>query len=1748
MKNFINASLKTKISALSLAICLIFASTALMAQNVSVVIDTPTDGSSYCAEFGQTVTFTATGYDAMNNPISDANIGWLWTGPGGFNSTTPEPMLTMDNTARSGDYIVRATFASGQVARDTVNITVEPLLTWTCPTRPPVIVTPDLMDPDCSKNLTFGGFTIGEVNCTSLAYTWAATFETQGGMIISPDPMTVPPSPAIDNFVMNQTYGNGMYYADLPFGFHELRIDIMSGSTIYTQCIIDVNVVESRGNLACNDLVNMTLDGDCEAVVTPDMILEGEYCFDLFGLTMEQVASGDVTNGTGSVMIFEPGLYNVTVTGQTGISCWGQVLAEDKSAPVLDCDTVYMYCSTLGTAPGDEIRGFDRGWVINETVAAGDTETFNLLLDDIEGEIQEVILNFEADIDDVSDLEMSLTSPEGTTRILLDLDEFSDPCDNSNINVCLSDDASNSYAMFGSPQMCRRTRNAFIGSFRPKQLFNAFNGEMANDGGNQVWQLEVVNNGSGTSDIEIIEADLQVYTIEGFLLTSSDIIESNGCSDDQSFTFEDEQMGTNCEDGFWQHIIRTWRVTNTASGLSASCDQNIFLRQWTINEIIWPKSYNDLDQPSLRCNELSASDLNANNVPKPDRTGRPRVPFGDLCGNFQVTYSDLTFDICGPLSKKTIRTWSVLDWCTNDIAQFEQTIKVVDDQPIVFSCVPDFISPDDAEDIGYDIGEESYVVGSNPYTCDGNWEIVYPLIFDNACDDSLSIEVYYLVDNDENPNDPPVNGVYIQTNVVDKDGRQVNNFLSDGIAHTIRNLPVGRRTWIKMVATDECGNTGECFTEVDVVDRTKPIPVCIEFTVAAFGETGIAKLHAESLDNGSWDNCGVVKYEVKAANEPPSQYTDTYNFSCSCSNPNRMMHLRVTDAAGNTNTCRVEVELQDNLDPIRTKTPQSAFEFDCSESPVDLNDIIDQSLTEFEYIDNCFNVNNQNPVLNINVSVVNPTAARAPFESTGCGFGSRSVLYEILDQCGDQIGTFTQSFFFTNSSIENPSTFSVTRWPRDYDVTNCTTVDGLEPENLPSANNADNIIVNSSICNDIAIGWDDVIFPDVNDACLKILRTWQVIDWCIADRTSIQQATRTHTQVIKVFDNVPPNINVPSSVVIDSKSTNCFTSVDTLALVADITDACTDMFETQEVTFYHQIEYPDGSMSNVRTSIDANGSYPFGTSVITWYAEDHCGNFTSRETRVIVNDRKAPTPYCLGSVVTATMNTDGSAEIWASDFDLGGFDNYTGNAACNNFNSLDVYFLQNNIKTYFLIFDCDDILNGISQLIPLRVYYEDEYGNTDFCIVQLNLQDNQSDLCEDIDGSMIAGRVHTEFEEMLEDVQVTLRNNTLDFSSLDDTDRNGYYAFEDLPTSTNYSISSRMEDDALNGVSTLDLVLIQRHILGLSSLGSPFKIIAADADNSGNVSAIDLLTIRKLILGITTEFPNGQAAWRFPEEGQQFLDVQAPFPYNEEIDIFNLQGDMLNQDFIAVKIGDVNDSADLDFQGINRQSELKSNQDLTLIIDEMNLDAGDEAIIPVYAKGLREVLGLQNTFSFDNNALEFVEVRASVLDIDEENLGLAYVNEGLLSMSWNDTDAVSADEDEVLFELVFNVKENINLSDKLYINSAVTHSEAYDSDLKLMDMKLDFRGTLNDEFVLFQNMPNPFLETTDIRFKIPASSGVIFKVYDVTGREIYSETSTFDAGLHTIRLTRDQLQSTGVMYYTIETDFGTDSKKMIQIR
>ncbi|MBK8491069.1 MAG: hypothetical protein IPL49_09300 [Saprospirales bacterium] len=187
------------------------------------------------------------------------------------------------------------------------------------------------------------------------------------------------------------------------------------------------------------------------------------------------------------------------------------------------------------------------------------------------------------------------------------------------------------------------------------------------------------------------------------------------------------------------------------------------------------------------------------------------------------------------------------------------------------------------------------------------------------------------------------------------------------------------------------------------------------------------------------------------------------------------------------------------------------------------------------------------------------------------------------------------------------------------------------------------------------------------------------------------------------------------------------------------------------------------------------------------------------------------------------------------------------------------------------------------------------------------MQDNYS-FC-DASGISFGGLIATEEGEGLEGVQVDW-DWGIGFSFPQFTDATGNYYFSCLTESPPYTFTPHLDTLPANGVTTLDLAFISRHILGLQLLDSPYKLIAADVDRSNSITTLDMLEIRKVILGIKQGFPNN-TSWRFVDKNYVFPEPMNPFsePFPEAIEVINPYNGGLDKDFVAVKVGDVNGSA-----------------------------------------------------------------------------------------------------------------------------------------------------------------------------------------------------------------------------------------------
>jgi hypothetical protein len=210
--------------------------------------------------------------------------------------------------------------------------------------------------------------------------------------------------------------------------------------------------------------------------------------------------------------------------------------------------------------------------------------------------------------------------------------------------------------------------------------------------------------------------------------------------------------------------------------------------------------------------------------PNPNITGWPTINGvelveGGVCNIF-VGYWDKPLLDCGNGSK-IVRTWTILDWCTQEVEECVQVIKLSDDEAPVLTC------------------PSNITVGTDPWFCNADVNLQIPAAVD-VCGTAFTLT-------------PSVSaGVLIHFGG--------NNYRVD-------NIPLGVTT-VTWTAVDACGNSSTCTYTITVIDNVPPVPLCDEHTIVALTfddplDEGLTKIPAHVFDDGSYDNCGPVTFLVR---------------------------------------------------------------------------------------------------------------------------------------------------------------------------------------------------------------------------------------------------------------------------------------------------------------------------------------------------------------------------------------------------------------------------------------------------------------------------------------------------------------------------------------------------------------------------------------------------------------------------------------------------------------------------------------------------------------------------------------------------------------------------------------------------------------------------------------------------------------------------------------------------------------------
>lgn len=408
------------------------------------------------------------------------------------------------------------------------------------------------------------------------------------------------------------------------------------------------------------------------------------------------------------------------------------------------------------------------------------------------------------------------------------------------------------------------------------------------------------------------------------------------------------------------------------------------------------------------------------------------------------------------------------------------------------------------------------------------------------------------------------------------------------------------------------------------------------------------------------------------------------------------------------------------------------------------------------------------------------------------------------------------------------------------------------------------------------------------------------------------------------------------------------------------------------------------------------------------------------------------------------------------------------------------------------------------------------------------------------------------------------------------------------------------------GISTFDLVLISKHILGITPLENPFQLIAADENNSGSVTSFDILEIRKLLLGIKDTLAAGN--WRYVPD-YCFADSAFATEFSEDDDL-NTAGLQLNPfdavwtnpdetggqsrtysgggappnatswmdhvsieptaaagqesrtwSFWAVKTGDVNCSA---------------NPSQTLPPDEPFVPVSHAAISAnqVFTLQIRvfedtPVSAWQLGVDFAEDSLEILQVLAgnSGEGFSEDNFGLTEAAQGKFrALNFSATGATTDLDNKTLFKVRVKALRPIsNLSQRFRVKNSVLPKIFYAGDGSEIE-----NPTLQLEVVSGLSMPGipgsgshpsattaadayqlsvyplPFRDLVRFDFDLAADAEVCLALYDSRGCLMAKMQENRTAGPNTLTIEALGGQPAGFYFYVFEAGQGRQFGKLVK--
>ena len=327
-------------------------------------------------------------------------------------------------------------------------------------------------------------------------------------------------------------------------------------------------------------------------------------------------------------------------------------------------------------------------------------------------------------------------------------------------------------------------------------------------------------------------------------------------------------------------------------------------------------------------------------------------------------------------------------------------------------------------------------------------------------------------------------------------------------------------------------------------------------------------------------------------------------------------------------------------------------------------------------------------------------------------------------------------------------------------------------------------------------------------------------------------------------------------------------------------------------------------------------------------------------------------------------------------------------------------------------------------------------------------------------------------------------NLTLDETENVLTNENGDYNYPSVLLG-DHSLQANNDDVSDVALGFYDVAFIAQHFVLNRDL-TPYQMIAGDIDGNQVITMTDVAYLSAFVVG--NSLAEGfHERWIFLTEALTGADNEFPTNYQTVKNYNPLNSNLTNQDFIAIKVGDVSGNLSNILTNPSDNKRTLANEDFTL---ELDVKKGETVDLSLFTDKL-DLQGVEFSIVFDENILQNTVYETA---LSNYNFKYKKTKSGCLKTGLYTASRTSFDKGNDIANMKF-----IALKDaKTYVSLKNFNVNEELVEAKLINNNLAFDITKDGN--LFLNIyPNPVIDNLSLTYTLDDSDQVKVEIYDTKG-------------------------------------------------